>query len=101
VVVAGVALIVAVGLLSTLFVPQWSLYEKSVVVAEMPIALRPDRVGLITVRGQKAHSCRRILFDNVSGTLREVGQGPCPNEDDSAAQSRARVGSLRDSFSKR
>jgi hypothetical protein len=100
-IVAGVALIVAAGLLSTLFVPQWSLFEKNTVVAEMPVALPPDRVGLIMVRGQKAHSCRRILFDNVSGSLKEVGQGPCPNEDDSGAQARARVGSLRDSFSKK
>jgi hypothetical protein len=101
VIVAGVLLIVAAGLLSTMFVPQWSLFEKSAVVAEMPVALPPDRVGVIMVHGQKAHSCRRILFDNVSGTLKEVGQGPCPNEDDAAAQTRARVGSLRDSFSKR
>ena len=99
--VVGVVLIVAAGLLSTLFVPYRSLFEKITAEAEMPAVLPPDRVGLIMVRGQKPHSCRRILFDNVSGSLKEVGQGPCPNEDDAAAQSRARVGSLRDSFSKR
>jgi hypothetical protein len=100
-IVAGVALIVIAGLFSSLFIPHWSLFEKSAVVAEMPVSLPPDRVGVITVHGQKANSCRRILFDNVSGSLKELGQGPCQSDVDPTAETRARVGSLRDSFSKR
>lgn len=57
--------------------------------------------GVILIPGGTDGRCRKVNFDNVTGTLREEGNAACSSPTSGANSTEGRMNAIRDAFSKR
>jgi hypothetical protein len=63
--------------------------------------LQRQHTGTIMIPEGIIGRCRRLKFDNVSGTMMDAGTGPCRDDAPTNTPGELRVNSIRDSFVKR